>query len=124
LSDRFKLLGALTGDALTDQLRRASIVTNLSPAGLFDKAALEAMLMERPVLVTNPAFDDLLGEHVTLLRAPAPDDLDAVTAKLAGLLDLTLAERARIGAELREKTICAHSLDHLMQRMVAMWEKR
>lgn len=124
LSDRFTLLGGLKGEALVNQLHRASIVTNLSPAGLFDKAALEAMMTARPVLVTNAAFDDLLGEHVGMLRAPAPDDLDAVTARLAGLLDLTIEERAQIGAQLRERTLHAHSLDQLMERMVAVWQKR
>lgn len=122
LSDRFRLLGALKGEAFIQQLRSASIVTNLSPAGLFDKAALEAMLTARPVLVTNPAFDDLLGDHVELLRASAPDDLDGITERLAKLLDLSIEQRMSIGAELREKTVRAHSLNHLMQRMVALWQ--
>jgi glycosyltransferase involved in cell wall biosynthesis len=124
LTDRFRLLGGLKGDALIAQLRRASIVTNLSPAGLFDKAALEAMLTARPVLVTNPAFDDLLGKHVDTLRAPAPDDLDAITEKLAALLDMNTSQRQAIGATLRERTARAHSLDHLMRRMVALWQNR
>jgi glycosyltransferase involved in cell wall biosynthesis len=124
LGDQFTLLGGLQGDTLVAQLRRASIVTNLSPVGLFDKAALEGMLVGRPVLVTNAAFDELLGSHADLLRAPAPDNVEEVTAHLARLLDLNAAERLQIGATLRANTLQAHSLDALMDRIVALWQNR
>ncbi len=121
MADHFKLLGAVNSDALLDLYRKASIVTNLSPPGLFDKAALEAMLTARPVLVANTAFTGLLGDRSDLLYVPRPDDIAAVTAHLADLLRLSPAERAVIGSGLRERTAQAHSLDRLMNRLVALF---
>ncbi len=121
MTECFELLGPLQGDALIAMLRRASVVTNLSPVGLFDKAALEGMCVARPVLVTNPAFDALLGEYQTELRAAAPDDIDSVVEKLRGLLALEPAERAQIGQALRRRTLQAHSLQTLIDRIVALW---
>jgi len=123
MDDCFELLGPLQGDALIVLLRRASIITNLSPPGLFDKAALEGMCVARPVLVTNPAFDSLLGEYQPQLRAAAPDDIDSVTEKLRALLALHSAERTRIGQVLRARTLRAHSLQTLMDRIVALWSE-
>jgi glycosyltransferase involved in cell wall biosynthesis len=121
MEGRFTLVGPLRGEALVNALRGAAVVTNLSPAGLFDKAALEAMMVGRPVLVTNPAFDGLLGPHVSLLRASAPDALEPITAQLTAILTLSPAERDRMGADLRARAVSEHSLDRLMQRMVALW---
>jgi len=121
LSDRFHLLDAVRGDDLLVWYRRASVVTNLSPPGLFDKAALEAMLTARPVLVANPAFDPVLGAYRDALRVNTPDAVDAISARLADLLAMSEAERAAIGAALRERTIQAHSLDRLMDRLVALF---
>lgn len=121
MGEWFTLLGVVQGAALLDLYRQASIVTNLSPPGLFDKAALEAMLMARPVLVANTAFDDLLGEYTTALRLPAPDDADAVTAQLRALLQVSAEKRAIIGTALRERTLQAHSLDPLMDRLTTLF---
>lgn len=121
LTDRVTFLGGLNGKQLLAQLRRAQIVTNLSPVGLFDKAALEAMMVGCPVLVTNPAFDELLGEYRDQLSAPAPDATLVIAEKLAGLLRLSPEQRIAIGHELRERTLAAHSLDRLMKRLVDLW---
>lgn len=91
---------------------------NLSPPGLFDKAALESMAAGTPTLVCNPAFDDLLGAWRDTLRVGYPVEPDALTAKLRALLDLPPDERAAIGQMLRANVRAAHSLDALMPRLV------
>ena len=121
IGDRFKLLGALDRETLLMNYRRATIVTNLSPPGLFDKAALEALCTARPVLVTNPAFDDVLGDYLPLLRLDDPPEPKAVADKLAALLAQTPADRLAMGAALRERTAQTHGLDRLMDRLVALW---
>lgn len=121
LGDRVQLLGAVRDQALVALYRRASIVTNLSPVGLFDKAALEAMMTARPVLVTSPAFDSLLGEYADLLHTDSPDQVAPITQKLAVLLRLSADQRAGIGAALRGRAVAAHSLNSLMARLVELW---
>jgi glycosyltransferase involved in cell wall biosynthesis len=95
----------------------ATVAVNLSPPGLFDKAALESMACGLPTIVANPAFDDLLGDYVDLLWVAHPVDPDELAAKLRALLALSLAERATIGAALRERVIAAHSLNTLIPRL-------
>ena len=121
LADRFALLGAVQGDALLTWYRRASIVTNLSPAGLFDKAALEAMFMARPVVVTNPDFDEVLAEQSTALCLPNDATPAQIAERLAGLLARSTQDRAAIGAAIRERAVQLYSLDQLMDRLVALW---
>ncbi len=121
LSDRVTLLGAQRGDDLIGLYRRASIVTNLSAVGLFDKAALEAMCCARPTLVTNPAFDDMLADRRSLLYLADPPDPQALADRLGVILALPAAERDSIGRDLRERTVHAHSLDGLMDRLVNLW---
>ena len=105
-------------DRVRAWLRQASMAVNLSPAGLFDKAALESMAVAVPTLACSPAFDDVLGE--SCLRLPDPDDSAALAARLRGLLALPAGERRAIGDEQRQRVIAAHSLDGLIQRLVSV----
>jgi len=118
--DDFALLGARLPGELVTFYRRATAVINLSPTGLFDKAVLEAMMTGTPVIVSNPAFDDLLGDHRDALRVSDPDDAAGVADRIVGLLALPLEQRAAIGRDLRGRALEAHGLERLMARMVAL----
>jgi glycosyltransferase involved in cell wall biosynthesis len=122
-AEQFAFLGGKTQDDLVTLYRRASVATNLSPVGLFDKAALEAMLAGTPLIAANPAFDGLLGDHRAALRVGGPDDAAGVAARLAGLLALPAEERDAIGRDLRARTAEAHGLDRLMARLVALMQE-
>ncbi len=63
LSQRCHFAGALPREQVRHWLRRATIAVNMSPPGLFDKAALESMACGLPTVVCNPAFAPLLGEY-------------------------------------------------------------
>jgi glycosyltransferase involved in cell wall biosynthesis len=119
-SQDFELTGALPVDEILALTRQATIVTNLTPPGSFDKAALEGMLVGKPLIYCNPAFDALTGEAVSLLRAGTPDDALTVADRLAGVLALEEAERIKLGLALRERTATAHGLENLMQRLVVL----
>jgi glycosyltransferase involved in cell wall biosynthesis len=120
--DQFQLLGGLETDGLIKHYREAAIVINLSPAGLFDKAALEAMLVGVPLLATNAAFKDLWGEHQALLQVP--EDASQITAGIQKVLALSTEQRTAIGADLRRRTAEAHGLDRLMQKMVKLMQSK
>ncbi|MFN8378909.1 MAG: glycosyltransferase family 4 protein [Anaerolineae bacterium] len=115
---RVTFAGALPAAGVRDAYRAAFAAVNLSPPGLFDKAALEAMACAVPTLVTNPAFDDLLAGDEALLRTGGPDDVDGLASRLRALLALSDAERTALGLRLRERTIATHSLDGLIKRLV------
>jgi glycosyltransferase involved in cell wall biosynthesis len=120
IAERVTFTGGLLAEAVRDWSRRATVAVNLSPPGLFDKAALESMLTGVPTIVSNAAFDDLLGEHVSWLRIAEPDDMQGLAAKLESLIALAPQERAAIGLDVRERVKTAHSLDGLMDRLVAL----
>jgi glycosyltransferase involved in cell wall biosynthesis len=116
LSDeKFMLAGALSMDEMVALYRRASLVTNLSPPGLFDKAALEAMLTATPVIVANPIFN---LDDAFLVRDA--NDPAGVADRIHAVMVLSAEERARIGAELRQRTASEHGLSRLMARLVSL----
>ena len=121
IANRVIFTGGLVGDAVRDMLRRATLGVNLSPPGLFDKAALESMLVGLPTLVCNPAFDPLLGDHVPQLRFSKSEDVEGLTSKLRALLALPRTTLASIGSNVREHVKAVNSLDGLMDRLVAVF---
>ena len=101
-------------------LRRSAVAVNLSPPGLFDKAALEGMFAGKPTLVTNADFAPLLGDAADLLLLPYEAGPETLAERLAQLLALSPDERAALGAKLRARALAAHSLDSLMDRIMAL----
>jgi glycosyltransferase involved in cell wall biosynthesis len=116
--------GPLAHGQAADVIRGCALAVNLSPPGLFDKAALESMLAGKPTLVTNPDFLPLLGEAADILYLPEDADGDApvdrLADRLARLLAMSPEERAALGMPLRERALAAHALDGLMYRMVTL----
>jgi glycosyltransferase involved in cell wall biosynthesis len=120
IDSRVTFAGGLPPDSVRDWYRRAAIAVNLSPPGLFDKAALESMAAGTPTIVSNPAFDSLLGDYVSKLRIDSPEDVEGLAARLLALLALDDAERRTMGLYIRERVIAAHGLERLMPQLVNM----
>jgi glycosyltransferase involved in cell wall biosynthesis len=118
ISDRVIFTGAQKPAAVRDLMRRATAAVNLSPEGLFDKAALESMLVGVPTIVSSAAFEGLYGEHAPLLRITAPDDVDGLADRLDDLLAMDAQKYNAVGEAVRVRTAEAHSLDGLMDRLV------
>lgn len=123
LSSRVIFAGAIPQTALRDFYRRATAAINISPAGFFDKAALESMLMGIPTLVGTSAFDPLLGDYRALCRVDPSDSPSALAARLRELLNLQSSDRTALGALLRKRTLEAHGLSRLMDRLVAIFKE-
>ncbi len=117
MAARCQLLGDLPPADARDWYRRATVAVNMSPVGLFDKAALESMACGVPTVVCNPAFAPLLGEHAGLLLTDGPDDVSGLQDRLERLIALSAAERAEIGGRLRERVLREHSLQRLSERL-------
>ena len=100
--------------------RQAAVAVNMSPVGLFDKAALESMACGVPTVVCNPAFAPLLGDYAELLLTAGPDDVAGLRRRITRLLALSDDERAAIGWALRESVLREHSLDQLSARLLAV----
>ncbi len=115
--------GPLARPALAEAVAQSAIGVNLSPPGLFDKAALESMLAGKPTLVMNTDFLPVLGPAADLLYLPHGADDDVLADRLAALLALSPDERAAMGRKLRDNVIAQHSLDSLMDRVTQLMHK-
>lgn len=120
LGERCRFTGDQTREQVRDWYARATVAVNMSPPGLFDKAALESMACGLPTVVCNPAFASLLGEHRDLLLTAGPGDVDGLRERLERLFALSAAERARIGLRLRENVMREHGMPQLMERLLAV----
>ncbi len=117
VADRVTLAGNQPSAAVRDYYRQATAAVNLSPAGLFDKAALESMAMGVPTLVISAAFCPTLGKYADQLLIDPPETL---IARLGRILALSQAERQAVGAELRANVVALHGLDGLIARLVSV----
>ena len=120
VGDRVTLWGAVPQDAVAAVFHDASIAVNNAPPGLFDKAVLEGMMCGVPSVVANAAFDHLMGDHVDLLRFDDGEDAAALAERLSRLLAMSEEERQAIGRELAARAAESHSLDGLMDKLVAV----
>jgi glycosyltransferase involved in cell wall biosynthesis len=79
------------------------LVNNMRP-GAADKVVYEAAASCVPVLASNPSFAELVE--------PFPrDDADELARRLHAFAALSVAERGRIGRELREQVAARHSVE-------------
>ncbi len=115
--ERVTFAGSLDRIGVRDHLWKANAAVNLSPPGLFDKAALESMAVGVPTIVSSEAFRPLLGDHADALMIPAPDDPDALVNRLETLMRMGAADRDRLSADIRARTVAQHSLDGLISRL-------
>lgn len=118
LGGRVVFAGPQPAAVVREYYRQASLAVNLSPPGLFDKAALESMAMALPTIVTNSAFDPLLGQYRDRLYVESPEDVDWLVARLRPLLTMPAVERAAMGAVLRDRVVAHHGLDGLIHRLI------
>jgi glycosyltransferase involved in cell wall biosynthesis len=97
----------------------SDVLVNAMVAGSGDKVVFEAAALRRPVLVSNPAFADLLGELPLDLSFPE-GDADALAARLGEIAEAPPSVLRGITDELRARVQAAHSLDHWADAVVAV----
>lgn len=95
-----------------------ALVNNMRP-GAPDKVVYEACAACRPVIVSNPLFDELLDDLVPPLRFPL-DDVDELAARIATMSTLDAETRGRLGRTLRERVLARHSVDSWADAVVRL----
>ncbi len=116
VAERVTFAGNLPPEGVREWYQRAAAAVNLSPPGLFDKAALEPMATGVPTIVSNPAFDALLGDSGW--RIDSPEDEAGLAQRLSFIVALDPAERDRLTAPIRARALEAHSMDGLIRRLL------
>ena len=90
---------------------------NLTVSGSFDKTTLEAMACGLPVLVSNPAFNDILNENLRQLLIFSAGRAEELFTKMIKMYDLSPKERSSIGIQLRQLIIDQHNLHNLINKI-------
>jgi glycosyltransferase involved in cell wall biosynthesis len=120
MAQRVTFTGRQSPEQVREWYQHATAAINLSPPGLFDKAALEAMACGLPTIVSNEAFNDLTGPQQKLLNISAPDDVEGLREHLRTILALTPLQRQQIGQQLRQGVVADHSLQQLAKKVISV----
>jgi glycosyltransferase involved in cell wall biosynthesis len=120
LTDTITFAGAVPFERVAEEYHRIDVMVNMSLTGSLDKAVLEAMACGVPVITGNEAFIPLLDAWRDLLLVPS-DAPQALADRLRKLIGLPPSERRTLGLALRQIVVEGHSLDRLMDRLVALW---
>ena len=94
--------------AIPDVLAESTALVNNMRAGAPDKVVYEACAACRPVIVSNPLFDELLDDLQPSLRFDV-DDVGQLAARIMAVGALEVGERDRLGRTLRERVLERHS---------------
>ncbi len=120
ISHRVEFTGDLKPPAVRDWYQRATVAVNMSPVGLFDKAALESMACGIPTIVSNSEFAHLMGDYADLLIVESPHDVDRLQDRINRLLAMSDEERHTIGQIQRQNVSAQYSLASLVTRLVSV----
>jgi glycosyltransferase involved in cell wall biosynthesis len=96
----------------------ADVLINATRAGSGDKAIFEGMAAGRLVVVSNPAFANLLDDVPVQLGYP-DGSADALVDRLTAIAALSRSDREAIGRQLRERIVRGHSLSSWADAVVA-----
>ena len=95
-----------------------ALVNNMRP-GAPDKVVYEACAACRPVIVSNPLFDELLDDLEPTLRFEL-DDVEELAARIVAVGSLDRAARGALGRTLRERVLARHSVGSWADAVVGL----
>ncbi|MEK7546290.1 MAG: glycosyltransferase family 4 protein [Patescibacteria group bacterium] len=120
LAGLFEFAGPMPNKDILPQLCAASSFVSMQDGGGAGKSFLEAMSCGVPTVVRTPVFNDLFGPWLpSLYYDGTPEDF---AAKLDACLSLGEADRARMGATLRNIVVERHDLKKLVRRLKDEYE--
>lgn len=122
LADRVTFAGPIRFERVVDEYHGLDAMVNMSLTGSIDKAVLEAMACGVPAVTSNEAFFPILEPWRDVLIVP-DGSAETLADRLCKLIAMPEAERAALGAALRQIVVAHHSLDRLMDRLVEMWAR-
>lgn len=118
-----EFVGAVTHAEMAQVYQQADALVNMSQTGSIDKAVLEAMACGLPVITANEAFQGMLAPWAETLLVP-PESPEALPVRVRRLLALSADERREMGMALRQIVVEGHSLNGLIEGLMAILPSR
>jgi len=118
IKGKIKFLGKIPNYKTPEIYNQNEIFVNLSPAGLFDKAVLEAMACQTLILVSSKAFEEVLPECLIFEEKNTLD----LKNKIVNLSKMEKKEKENFGKNLREYVIQNHNLDNLIEKIIIFFQ--
>jgi len=123
LSDRINFMGAMPYRNLLAYLNDSDLFVNMSQTGSLDKAILEAMACELPILTCNEALNEVLGKYREILMY-GKSDYRELAEKIKFISGLPPEKRKKIGEALRRLVAANHSLSGLIDKILFIYEQK
>ena len=103
-------------------LQQADLFVNTSATGSLDKAILEAMATETPILTCNEAVNEILDTE-RLLCTFERGNVAMLSQRIRIILELSENERIQLGRALRDVVVRNHTIDSLVNRILKAVEE-
>ncbi|OIO08690.1 hypothetical protein CO115_02585 [Candidatus Falkowbacteria bacterium CG_4_9_14_3_um_filter_36_9] len=120
LDESIKFLGSVPNKDVVNFLQNADLFVNMSYTGSLDKAVLEAMACEVPVLTCNEAFEEIMGKYKKILMYPKKD-YKQLAEKIKFIISTSSEERHIIGVDLRSIVVDNHSSEQLINKIISFY---
>ena len=121
LGDYVKFVGAVPYSAVVGYYQNCDIHVNLCPTGGVDKAVLEAMACEKPVIVCNETFEDVFGDHSGILMFGKENSTD-LAMKIMYIIQLDKLSRNELCRAMRQIVEKKHNVESLMDKLINVFE--
>jgi len=122
LEKYFHFRPAVPNREIIQHLQRCDLFVNLSHTDSLDKALLEAMACARPILTSNVAFRNVLGEYRETLMVEKGDP-QALAERIAWIQGWSDAERRELGTALRRIVVEQHNIERFMDKLVGIFRQ-
>ncbi|MDP2709122.1 MAG: glycosyltransferase family 4 protein [bacterium] len=117
LSGMIKFIGPVAHKEISRYLRGAGLFVNMGLTGSLDKAMVEAMAAELPVITCNEAMTEVLGDYKEVLMYPKKN-YEKLAEKIEQIVNLPFAEYKELAGSLREIVVTRHSLSELVLKII------
>lgn len=121
LNNHVKFVGAVPYSNVVDYYQKCDLFVTGSQTGSIDKTVLEAMACEKPALVCNEAFKDVLGAYSKLLLFKTEDFHD-LAQKITSILEMDKKQYDKLCTSMRETVEHKHNIDNLTVMLVEVFE--
>lgn len=120
LKEEIKFIGPIANEAIVGFLQNADLFANMGQTGSLDKAIVEAMACQLPILTCNEALEEVLGEEKEKLMYPKKD-FKSLAERIEFIFNLPPEQYRALGLNLRNMVKEKHSLKGFINKIMELY---